>query len=150
MYQVECGFVNQIQSLVQFGPTLQVQIGFDRSYRPTDDPVPNLPSNSYHALIDTGAAMSCIDSQIAASLGLPVIDEQPTSGIHGSEMVNVHLAQIHIPALPFTIYGQFYGVHLIAGGQPHGALLGRDFLRYMQMTYVGDTGSVIVSVFNRK
>ena len=150
MHQVECGFVNQIQNLVQFGPTLRVQIGFDPSYRSTDNPAPNLPSNLYPALIDTGAAVSCIDSRIAANLGLPTIDEQPISGALGSAKVNVHLAQIHVSELPFTIIGQFYGVHLHAGGQPHGALLGRDFLRHMKMTYVGDTGSVIVSAFNRK
>ena len=105
MHQVECGFVNQIQNLVQFGPTLRVQIGFDPSYRSTDNPAPNLPSNLYPALIDTGAAVSCIDSRIAANLGLPTIDEQPISGALGSAKVNVHLAQIHVSRI--TVYNNW-------------------------------------------
>lgn len=51
-----------------------------------------------------------------------------------------------MPALNFTLYGAFFGVHLIAGGQPHQALLGRDFLQYMTMDYKGNTGSVTLSM----
>lgn len=91
---VECGFVDRIELLTQLGPTIQVQIVF---LHPIDNSVPALPSNTYPALIDTGATESCIDSQIAANLELPVFDERHVSGVHGSDMVNVHVAQIHIP-----------------------------------------------------
>ena len=145
IHNVECGFVDQIELLTQFGPTIQVQIGFDPSWHPTNNSVPTLPSNTYPALIDTGATESCIDSQIAANLELPVFDERHVAGVHGSDKVNVHVAQIHIPELPHTIYGAFCGVHLHAGGQPHCALLGRTFLRRMKMVYDGSIGSVILS-----
>ena len=57
----------------------------------------------------------------------------------------MHLAQVRIPSLGFTIYGAFAGVHLAAGGQPHKALIGRTFLRAFTMVYKGGTGTVTIS-----
>ena len=106
---------------------------------------PNLPTINNKALIDTGTSGSCIDSTVALTLNLPIINEQSVAGAHGVGKVNVHLAQIYIPVLNFTLYKAFFGVHLIAGGQPHHALLGRDFLQYMTMDYKGNTGTVTLS-----
>lgn len=115
MPQVECGFPGQVNGLIQYGPTLQVRIGFDPgSIRGGD---PNLPDTDYHALVDTGAGE-----------------------------VNVHLAQILIPSLDIVISGRFTGVHLYAGGQPHGALIGRTLLQHVTMIYNGITGSVIIAL----
>ena len=50
-----------------------------------------------------------------------------------------------MPALQFTIYGRFFGVHLEAGGQIHRALMGRDFLYKFLMVYEGYTGTVTIS-----
>ena len=63
--------------LVQFGPTIQVQIGFDSAYTPANPTRPNLPQATWPALIDTGATESCIDSALAAQLALPVVDRTP-------------------------------------------------------------------------
>lgn len=144
MPQVECGFPKQVNSLIRFGPTLQVRIGFDPGSLGGGDP--NLPDTDYHALVDTGAGDSCIDSSIAANLGLPVIDRQRVAGVHGAGEVNVHLAQILIPGLDIVISGRFTGVHLYAGGQPHGALIGRTLLQHVTMIYNGITGSVIIAL----
>jgi hypothetical protein len=97
------------------------------------------------ALIDTGAQHSCIDSAVAKELRLPVLDRIRVSGVHGSLEVNVHLAQVHIPELGYTLYGGFSGVHLMEGGQVHVALLGRSFLRAFTLAYEGPTGSVTLS-----
>ncbi len=40
------------------------------------------------------------------------------------------------------MYGLFAGVHLVAGGQSHKALIGRTFLRSFTMIYNGRTGAV--------
>ena len=56
----------------------------------------------------------------------------------------MHMAQIHVPALAFTIYGVFAAVDLIAGGQPHQALIGRTLLRHCRMEYDGLTGGVVI------
>ena len=57
----------------------------------------------------------------------------------------MHLAQIYVPALDFTMYGVFAGVHLTAGGQPHYALMGRTFLQEFTLVYEGRTGTVTLS-----
>ena len=66
--------------------------------------------------------------------------------MHGANSAKVHMAQVYIPSLNFTIYGGFCGVHLRAGGQPNSALLGRTFLANSTMTYQGSTGSVVLAI----
>jgi hypothetical protein len=122
-----------------------VHIGFDPTYDP-QNPVglPKLPGNQMAALVDTGAIESCIDTALAMSLNLPVIDRRLISGVHGAREVNVHLAHVHVPTLNFTIYGPFAAVDLQAGGQPHHALIGRTFLQNFTMVYEGRTGTVTI------
>ena len=129
-----------------FGPTLGVNIGFDIEFYAGGSQRAELPSALWQALVDTGAGISCIDSELAHILELPIIDRGTISGSHGAHECNIHLAQISILSLDsLTLYGQFAGVHLAAGGQPHQALIGRDFLQYFTMDYNGRTGSVILS-----
>lgn len=146
MPSVECGFGADPTSLVRFGPTLNVFIGFDADFRPDVHAIrPELSQTNYRALVDTGATESCIDSIVAASLDLPIVDRIAVSGVHGSQEVNVHLAQVVCPDLDHLMYGRFAGVHLQAGGQAHSALLGRTFLKQFFMRYNGETGSVVIS-----
>ena len=97
------------------------------------------------ALVDTGAGVSCIDDQLAVRLGLPAIDKRDIAGIGGRQTATIYLAQVHVPALTYTIYGAFAGVDLVGGGQVHQALLGRSFLRRFTMTYDGPTGGVTIT-----
>ena len=151
MLNTKCGF-NSIPGrpgsdfLVAYGPTLLVDIGFDPSFNPQKlgtVPVPGI--KQVDALVDSGASESCIDNLLASQLGLPIIDRRPISGSGGSHMTNIYLAQVHVPALNFTIYGAFAGVDLLAGGQVHKALIGRTFLRHFTMVYEGQTGTVTLS-----
>ena len=130
--------------LVQFGPTLIVDIGFDPDFDPHSGPnvSPDLPLKGVHALVDTGATSSCIDNGWAMRLNLPIIDRQRVAGVAGAHEVNMHMGQIHIPSLGKTIYGSFAGVELAAGGQQHLALIGRTFLMHFLMIYNGFTGTV--------
>ena len=144
MRQVECGVPGSPSVLATTGPTVLVRIGFDQQYKP--GATINLPSQQYHALIDTGATSSCIDSSIAINLSLPVIDQRPIAGVLGPGTANVHLAQMDMIGLDHLEYGSFLGVHLHAGGQPHSALIGRDLLQHFDMQYFGATGSVVLSV----
>jgi len=152
MVQTKCGFnsspgADGSELLTSLGPTLYVDIGFDPTYVPAAIPriipVPGL--TQIEALVDTGANISCIDNLLAAQLSLPIIDRRPVSGIHGIGDANIYLAQVHVSSLGFTIYGEFIGVDLQAGGQWHKALIGRTFLRNFTMTYEGRTGTVIIS-----
>jgi len=152
MPSVKCGFLDErggmsgSDSLVKWGPTLFVDIGFGPNYDwkvATTPPVPG--SKGLYALVDTGASECCIDSQLAAQLNLPIVDKRPISGVHGQGEVNVHLAQVYVPSLNFTMNGAFAGVDLLAGGQAHSALIGRTFLRHFHLIYDGDTGNVEIS-----
>jgi predicted aspartyl protease len=152
MPEVHCGFSNipggatGAALLVYHGPTLAVDIGFDPNYQAAiNAPRPVAGVTGIKALVDTGATESCIDSDLAAQLNLPIVDRRRVGGVHGALEVNIHLAQIHVPSLNHTIYGAFAGVHLIAGGQQHSALLGRTFLGRCTMTYNGATGVVRIT-----
>ena len=152
MPQTKCGFddcptAKGIDLLEQHGPTLYVDIGFDPQYDPSA-PIsikPQLAATQLWALVDTGAAQSCIDNDLATKLALPIVDRRHVGGIGGLQEVNMYLAHIHVPALAFTIYGAFAGVELIVGGQRHYALIGRTFLRHLHMVYEGTTGTVTIS-----
>lgn len=151
MAETKCGFDNipggasGAAMLVRWGPTLSVDIGFDPSFKPTPGFIPVPGIKGVQALVDTGATESCIDSELAAQLNLPIIDKRGVSGVHGKNDVNIHLAQIYIPSLNHAIIGAFAGVHLAAGGQTHKALIGRTFLQSFTMVYDGRTGSVKIS-----
>jgi hypothetical protein len=131
--------------LVQFGPTLVVNIGFDPEFKANQTGPPLAGVTDVHALVDTGATSSCIDSGLAVSLNLPIVDRQAVAGVGGRHDVNMHLAQIHVPTLRRTIYGTFAGVDLAEGGQPHVALIGRTFLRPFALFYDGRTGTVTIT-----
>lgn len=150
MPTASCGFGDYADTpgqdrLERYGPTLSVAIGFDPLFQPGSARRPDLPAEQRSALVDTGALASCIDAALAAELGLPLFTRGNISGVGGVSAVQYYLAQIHIPSLHWTIYGSFAGVHLSAGGQPHQALIGRDFLKNFRMTYEGRTGEVILS-----
>ena len=150
MRSTSCGFNDTAGTkgadlLILAGPTLVVDIGFDANYVPTGAAdVPNLAMKGVHALVDTGATQSCIDAQLAIALGLPIVDQVQIAGVSGKQTVNMHLAQIHVPSLPHTIYGSFAAVDLAAGGQSHSALIGRTFLKPFKMEYDGTTGEVLI------
>ena len=150
MPKVDCGFQSDSNAtgkdLLEFrGPTLQVLIGFDPTYRLAASGSPLLPQARYPALVDTGASECCVDSVLAKALKLPVVDQEDRSGAHGKHKLDIHLAQIYVPELAWVMVGKFAGVHLVAGGQPHCALIGRTFLRSFTMIYEGETGAVTIS-----
>ena len=128
--------------LINQGPLLFVDIGFDPNFNIASPGVPVPGRTNLPALVDTGAGESCIDSLLAAQLNLPLVDRRTVAGVHGASAVNMHLAQVHVPALGFTIYGQFAGVDLRLGGQSIDALIGRTFLCRLRMSYDGLTGQV--------
>ena len=144
----ECGFQGSpgvsTLKLIQYGPTLSVQVGFDPSFTIARGSQPHLPGPPRLAVVDTGATISCIDTELALSLRLPLVGTQRFGGIDGLSDRPMHLAQIVVPDLNYTIYGGFAAVDLIAGGQPHAVLLGRSFLRAFRMIYDGRTGGVVI------
>ncbi len=146
MPTADCGFENHPAQLVVRGATLLVEIGFiNPGYRPNENAQPDLQPEQYRALVDTGARTTCIDSEIAIALNLPIVDQEDVAGALGPGRMNVYLAQIAVPGLRAALSGRFFGAHLHAGGQPYSALIGRDFLRYFKLAYDGRTGAVTLS-----
>lgn len=93
--------------LVEVGPTIPVEIGYDPGYDEFVDAKPALSPDLYPALVDTGASGNSVDDELAISLRLPIIYyEWEVSGSAGTHTVNLYLAQIHIPELTRTISGQ--------------------------------------------
>lgn len=146
-------FVNPADRLVNLGPTIEVEIGYDANMfgNNPQEAVQALlsqkaPQNALvPALIDTGASDNCIDDALAVKLQLPVIDRVQCSGSAGSHTVNVYLGHIKIAALGHIAYGQFIGVNLSGGGQPQQALLGRSLFKDMIMVYDGKLGTMVLS-----
>jgi predicted aspartyl protease len=147
---IEAGFCGApdpkaADALVQFGPTILVDTGWDQQFNYASIPLQSLPasgSTNIPALVDTGACESCIDEALAQNLGLPMVDRQVVAGVGGQLTVNVYLAHLSCAAIGHLMYGRFSGVHLTTGGQPHRAVIGRTFLQGLLMIYDGANGSV--------
>jgi predicted aspartyl protease len=144
--------------LTQYGPTVNVEIGYDPDFFSTDINVqqqaiqrtslsPSVqPVQLVPALIDTGALESCIDDELARALNLPVIDQISVSGVHGAAILNVYLGHIKIAELGKIQFGRFMGAKLSDGQQLHRALLGRTLFADMLLVYDGKLGIVSMSV----
>jgi predicted aspartyl protease len=148
MPRAECGFDNETDVsgtdlLALHGPTILIDVGYDSGYGPNaTDWKPTEREAGLLALIDTGASLSCIDDEVAKQLKLPIIDVKKFGTPNGGSMHNIYAAQIAIPTLRLVQFGQFAGVRMAEGGQPHRALLGRNLLSGLTMYYDGQTGTV--------
>ena len=144
MARTDSGYNNPFD-LVQYGPTIDVQIGFDPDYRPRPGRRARLSPELLPALVDTGAQETALDAELAHSLKLPIVERRQIAGAGGLFETTVYLAQIYIPELDFTINGPFDSANLADSGQPYCALIGRTFLRHFNMAYDGRNGSVTLS-----
>ena len=131
--------------MVSSGPTLDVRIGLDPDFRLESGLLPNLPQTQIPALVDTGAAVSGIDSTLAENLGLQVFRRQQVAGVLQSQVVNFYLVQIYIPDLGTTSHGLVAGFNLSTVGYSQRALIGRDILKDFTMFYNGRTGEVTIN-----
>lgn len=128
--------------LIVYGPTVTVSVDHFFADEASQE---DAEYETVYALVDTGAAESCIDEVLAQKLGLPAVDMQTISGVGGAEEYTVYMAKINALELGFTQYGRFAGVHLLDGDQPHKALLGRTFLQNTIMIYDGLRSQVTIA-----
>ena len=128
--------------LIELGPSLEVVLStlFDPPQPPTE-------GHTTHALVDTGATQSCIDMQLAQTLGLPVVDFVMIGGAAGANRHPLYAARVAIPALEIFQFGAFAGVDLAGGEQPHRVLLGRTFLQGTVMIYDGLRAQVTIASY---
>ena len=148
MLIADCGFrdgsfLSGAERLVQCGPTLLVNIGLDPEYKYAESGSAfNSDIMQVPALVDTGAIFSCIDDDLAQSLGLPLVDRRVFSMLNGVRECNAYLAHIVVPALSLFQHGILYGLTFDEIDRPYLAVIGRTFLRDMVLVYDGPTGSV--------
>jgi predicted aspartyl protease len=148
MRVIDCGCEGSPQphqQLVYYGACLSVNLGFDPSWNPERKAPPLAGISDLEALIDTGAEESCIDSALAAQLNLPLIDKRPIVGV-GQMDADVHLAQVFIRAMKYTIRGHFAAVPLQENGHRQRVLLGRTFLRDCLLVYDGRSAKVTIQI----
>ena len=150
MLKALCGFIDGPEGegrslLIQHGPALSVDIGFDPTYKIGDPEPPDLPVKDVFALVDTGVTEGFIDNGLAIGLKLPIIDRRMISGVGGRHESNVYMAQIYCRALSYVSFARFCGVDLEAGGQSYKAIIGRTFLQEFTLEYNGQTGEVSLS-----
>lgn len=97
------------------------------------------------ALIDTGAATTCIDLGAARRMSLPQIDTvQMASASHSNHPSPVYSVSLGIQNQITVNAGRVIGAEL----DPQGliALIGRDVLAYCTFFYNGHSGAVTLSV----
>ena len=140
----EAGFIDDSgrgdrAKLLKYGPSIHVTA----SHIAQIEGIP-APQTAF-ALVDTGAALSCIDTELAKALQLPVVDSMEIGGAGGKSVHDVYAASVSIPSLELNQHGRFAGVGLTAGGQAHGVLLGRTFLEGTVMIYDGFRGQVTIA-----
>ena len=146
MTTVNCGFENNPGLLARIGPTLNAEVGYDHSFRPDSGLRPEIPIELYEALVDTGAAVTCIDVGLAGALNLPIVSQAGrASGVFGIGETVTYSVTIHLPELNATFSGHVLGARLEEGGQRHRVIIGRDFLRHFRLSYDGRTGAVTLS-----
>lgn len=143
MKEANCGFdhaSNGRELLVEIGPELKVDIGFDPYYVAAIGVAPVPGRKGLNALIDTGATECHIDSSLAVELALPNIDIQEVLTPIGRKNVAIYLAQIHVIALQVVVNGRFAALDMERSGLACTAILGRTFLQKFKLHYEGPTG----------
>lgn len=130
------------------GPVLQVAITVAEQIaaelvkqgKPVHPPVAGL------ALVDTGAAMTCVDQDAANELQLPVVDVVTmSSASHAKHPANVYPIRIGIAGLTVAINApRAIGAALKAQGLI--ALIGRDVLAYGTLFYNGIAGEITLAI----
>jgi hypothetical protein len=135
------------ETLIADGPTISIDIGFDKSWQPGGAQMPDLEGLRVRALIDTGADISFIDGDLATRLRLPIVERARPRVLSafGFHEADVYLAQIFVRPLLFIQYGEFVGVYLTRHGEPYEVQLGRTFLANFTLIYDGKRGGATLS-----
>lgn len=131
---------------MQFGPTVEVSIGVHaylaRNLATHGKPVPAPIVGA--ALIDTGATVTTIDVKVAETLGLSYSGVVQSLGIGGSSTGYRAPCQVSIKGLCVNIPRAH--CHPFPTDTGLLALIGRDILRHMILTYDGLNGAVTLAL----
>ncbi len=133
--------------LEQNGPVVPVEIAvpsaLEQQLKKLNQPVP--PPHKGFALIDTGATLSAVDDSVIRGLGVSPVGVLNVGTPQGTGQQNVYPARFIFQVMKgFQIeFSRALGANF--SGQPIHALIGRDVLKGMMLTYVGPQGQVYLS-----
>ena len=113
---------------------------------PSEPPVGEAKSQATgFALIDTGAAVTCVDAAIARSVGLSFVDSgRMASATHASELVPIFAGRLDVGGVFSVEMRRAYGANLAPLGFV--ASIGRDILESCVFVYNGADGSFSLSL----
>ena len=95
-------------------------------------------------MIDTGANVTCIDSEAAQKSGLTIVGSgKISSATHADEIVPIFAGKLDINGFGTVTLRQAYGANLAA--QNINALVGRDLLETMVLIYNGVEGTFSIA-----
>ncbi len=105
------------------------------------------PPAAGHALLDTGASVTCIDDAAAQKLKLrPIGIANMASASHSATKMKVHPARIHLVGTDILISTQHaVGASLGAQGGII-ALIGRDIMKDFTLFYNGPAGAITLAL----
>jgi len=121
---------------------IQVPAAYAKQLQDAGNPVP--PAQTIKAMIDTGASISTVSDTVATAAGLQQVGSVPIGGVGGVSTRPIYSASFAVPDYNVGVDPiEIAGVSLPVGG--FDALLGRDILKALQLTYTGPQGSFLVS-----
>lgn len=134
--------MDPVTNLAVNGAILQVQVSVPAGYQQGGGA--SSAPQTFTAMVDSGASISCINISAAQALGIPQVSSTQLGGVGGSSE-----APIYAAALNLVQYGVTVDPVQIAGvGNPLPGvdmLIGRDILKQLDFEYKGAEGSFAIT-----
>ena len=140
-----------VSALARMGPVLQIEVHVPSALavqiQSKGETIP--PPKIGFALIDTGAASSCVDQPVLVKLGLNPIGQTQVATAGGTQQRPIYAAKLEFPGSPLPSM-DFSGLisvdlasHFVGSDRtkPIIALIGRDVLQRTVFIYNGSNGS---------
>ncbi len=112
--RIECGFADTENatgqaSLVHVGPTLHVDIGFDPEYAPGKNIIPAASIPVFWSSSTPVRPKATSTSRQLRPWIFRFVEQRSYGAATGLHPANMYLAQIRVPALNYTVWGEFTG-----------------------------------------
>jgi predicted aspartyl protease len=140
--------------LVQDGPLVKVRLSPPRiQAEQMSAKGKKVPSVAAKLMLDTGAAKTAIDNDLAAELNLvPIRFEQVVGVSQESQECPVYLLVLRIDVtqngkkMEYSCSTEALGIPSPRQGEPYSGFIGRDFLAFWRLTYDGPSGVVEMQI----
>lgn len=111
------------------GPIIDLGIAAAGSLRQDQTSGANVQVTNFHALIDSGATVTCITSALAQGAGLRPVGKAPVSGSTGASPMNTYLVDflLHFGNVSYVVSNMTV-IEFSGGPSQYAGLLGRDII----------------------